>query len=145
MNAPEYPTPWQKKSIWAALTTLSVVAIGAVAIGLIWVFSNVIAFLQPILIPVAIAGVLAYLFEPVVARIVTWGTSRKRAVLAVFTVVTLALTGILIWIIPAIWTQTANLVQRVPTYGQRAVHLIGDFNNWAHSIEEKYGVHVLPQ
>jgi predicted PurR-regulated permease PerM len=66
-------------------------------------------------------------------------------VLAVFAVVTLALTGILIWLIPAIWTQTANLVQRVPTYGQRVVHLVSDFNNWAHSIEERYGVHMLPQ
>jgi predicted PurR-regulated permease PerM len=145
MNTPEYPTPWQKKSIWAALTTLSVVAIGSVAVGLIWTFSTVMAFLQPILIPFAVAGVLAYLFEPVVARIVSWGTSRKRAVLAVFTIVTIALTGILIWIIPAIWTQTGNLVQRVPAYRERVVHLIGHFNDWAHSIEEKYGVHVLPQ
>jgi len=145
MNTPEYPTPWQKKSIWAALATLSVVAIGAVAVGLIWLFSTVMAFLQPILIPFAIAGVLAYLFEPVVARIVMLGTSRKRAVLAVFAVVTIALTGILIWIIPAIWTQTGNLVQRVPAYRERVVHLIGEFNSWAHSLEEKYGVHMLPQ
>src|SRR4051794_29333258 len=110
MNTPEYPTPWQKKSIWAAITTLSVVAIGGVAVGFIWLFSTVMAFLQPILVPFAVAGVLAYLFEPVVAKIVSWGTSRKRAVLAVFTIVTIALTGILIWIIPAAWTQTGNLV-----------------------------------
>jgi len=145
MNTPEYPTPWQKKSIWAALTTLSVVAIGAVAIGLIWLFSTVMAFLQPILVPFAVAGVLAYLFEPVVAKLVKFGTSRKRAVLGVFAVVTIALTGILIWIIPAVWTQTGNIVQRVPAYRERVVHLIGEFNDWAHSLEEKYGVHVLPQ
>ncbi|MDR3405264.1 MAG: AI-2E family transporter [Chthoniobacter sp.] len=145
MNTPEYPTPWQKKSIWTALTTLSIVAIGAVAVGLIWLFSTVMAFLQPILIPFAMAGVLAYLFEPVVAKLVTLGTSRKRAVLALFLVVTIALTGILIWIIPAVWTQTGNLVQRVPAYRERVVHLIGEFNEWAHSLEEKYGVHVLPQ
>ncbi|MEP6669968.1 MAG: AI-2E family transporter [Chthoniobacter sp.] len=145
MNTPEYPTPWQKKSIWTALTTLSVVSIGAVAVALIWLFSTVMAFLQPILIPFAVAGVLAYLFEPVVERIVKLGTSRKRAVLAVFAVVTIALTGILIWIIPAVWTQTGNLVQRVPAYRERVVHLIGEFNEWAHSLEQKYGVHVLPQ
>ena len=120
MNAPEYPTPWQKKSIWAALTTLAIVAIGTVAVGLIWTFSSVVAYLQPILTPFAIAGVLAYLLEPVVAKIVSWGTSRRRAVLAVFAVVLIALTGVLIWIVPAIWTQTANLVRRVPTYQQRA-------------------------
>src|SRR6266404_5490515 len=110
MNAPEFPTPWQKKSIWTALTTLSVVAIGAVAVGLIWIFSTVMGFLQPILVPFAVAGVLAYLLEPVVAKIVSWGTTRKRAVLFVFAVVVIALTGTLIWLIPAVWTQTSNLV-----------------------------------
>jgi predicted PurR-regulated permease PerM len=142
MNPPEYPTPWQKKSIWAALTTLAVVAIGATAVGLIWLFSSVISFLQPFLIPFALAGVLAYLFEPVVAKIVSLGTSRKRAVLAVFAVVTLALTGILIWIIPAIWTQSGNLVRRVPVFDQRVLVMIGDLNGW---FEEKFGFHVIPQ
>ena len=109
-----------KKSIWASLTTLSVVAIGAVAVGLLWLLSTVIAFLQPILIPFAVAGVLAYLFEPVVAKIVAFGTSRRRAVLTVFAVVTIALTGILIWIIPAVWNQTGHLVQRLPRSTARA-------------------------
>ena len=59
MNSPEFPTPWQKKSNWAALTTLSIVAIGAVAVVLIWTFSTVMAYLQPILVPFAVAGVLA--------------------------------------------------------------------------------------
>ena len=145
MNTPEYPTPWQKKSIWAALTTLSIVAIGAVAITLVWLFSSVIAFLQPILIPFAVAGVLAYLFEPVVAKIVSLGTSRRRAVFAVFAIVVIALTGILIWLIPAVWTQTGHLVQKVPVYRDRVVHVVQDFNDWARSLEDKYGVHVLPQ
>jgi predicted PurR-regulated permease PerM len=138
MNPPEYPTPFQKKSIWAAFTTLAVVAIGAVAVGLIWIFSSVVAYLQPILTPFAIAGVLAYLLEPVVAKIVSWGTSRRRAVLAVFAVVLIATTGILIWIIPAIWTQAGNLARRVPRYQERANHLIGDFTVWAHSLEDKF-------
>jgi predicted PurR-regulated permease PerM len=144
MNQPEYPTPWQKQSIWAALTTLAVVAIGAVAIGLIWIFSSVVAYLQPILTPFAIAGVLAYLLEPVVAKIVSWGTSRRRAVLAVFAVVLIALTGILIWIVPAIWTQAGNLARRVPRYQERAKHLVGDLRGWVQTRVEKIESNVLP-
>ena len=49
----EYPTEWQKKTIWGALSTLSVVTIGAVSVGLIWLTSQVLGFLQPILIPFA--------------------------------------------------------------------------------------------
>jgi predicted PurR-regulated permease PerM len=131
--------------MWSALSALSVVAIGAIAVGALWVISRVLGFLQPFLVPFALAGVLAYLLDPVVSRIVTWGTSRQRAVMTVFAVMTIALAGILVWIIPAIWTQTANLVRKVPAYRTRVVQMVGDFNDWAHSIEQKYGVRVLPQ
>src|SRR4051812_20281075 len=145
MNEPEFPTPWQRKTIWTAVSALSVVAIGAIAVGLIWLVSNVIGFLQPILIPFAVAGVMAYLLDPVVSWIVRLGTSRQRAVLAVFAIVTIALAGGLVWIIPAIWTQTGNLVHRVPTYRERVIVKVEQFNTWAHSLEAKYGVKVLPQ
>ncbi|HEX8295016.1 MAG TPA: AI-2E family transporter [Chthoniobacteraceae bacterium] len=145
MQTPEFPTPWQQKTIWAAVTTLAVVSIGWVAVRLIALLSTVLGFLQPILFPFALAGVMAYLLEPVVARIVLWGTSRQRAVLSVFAVVTLLLAGILVWIIPAIWTETANLVRKVPTYRERVTQKVEQFNGWAHSLEQKYGVKVLPQ
>lgn len=145
MNRPQYPTPWQRKTIWASLTALAVVGIGGIAVGLIWLLSRVLGFMQPILIPFALAGVLAYLLEPVVNRIVSWGTSRQRAVLAVFAAVTLALVGVLVWIIPAAWTQTIAVARKLPAYRVRVVEKIGNFNAWAHTMEEKYGVRVLPQ
>jgi predicted PurR-regulated permease PerM len=145
MNNSEFPTDWQRKTMWTALASLSVVSIGSIFVGLIWLISNVIGFLQPILIPFAVAGVMAYLLDPVVSWIVRLGTSRQRAVLAVFAIVTIALAGILVWIIPAIWTQTGNLVQKVPTYRERVTHKVEQFNSWAHSLEVKFGVHILPQ
>lgn len=144
-TTPDYPTPWQKKAIWAALTAVSVVGIGAIAVGLIWVISNVLGFLQPILIPFAVAGVLAYLLDPVVSRIAHWGTSRQRAVFTVFAVMTIALAGALVWIAPAIWTQTANLAHRTPQYRARLIEKVNGFNTWAHSLEQKYGVRILPE
>ena len=131
--------------MWSALSALSVVTIGAITVGAIWLISRVLGFLQPILVPFAIAGVMAYLLDPVVSRIVSWGTSRQRAVMTVFAVVTIALAGILVWIIPAIWTQTGNLIRKVPTYRTRVVELVGDFNVWAHEMEEKYGVSFVPR
>jgi len=145
MNNSEFPTPWQRKTIWTAVSSLSVVAIGAIFVGLIWMASTVIGFLQPILIPFAVAGVMAYLLDPVVTRIVQWGTSRQRAVLSVFAIVTIALAGILVWIIPAIWTQTGNLVQKIPTYRERVISKVDGFNTWTHSLETKYGLKLLPQ
>ena len=146
MNPNEFPTPWQRKTMWSALATLSVVAIGAVSVGLVWLVSTVIGFLQPILIPFAIAGVMAYLLEPVVAKIVSWGTSRQRAVMSVFALVSITLAGVMVWIIPAIWVQTVHLVHKVPTYRDGIIQKVGQFNDWAQSLEQKFGVHgVLPQ
>lgn len=142
----EYPTPWQRKMMWSALAAVSVVSIGAIAVGLVWLLSTIIGFLQPILIPFAIAAVMAYLLEPVVARIVAWGTSRQRAVLAVFAVVTIALAGVMVWIIPAIWVQTGRLVHKLPAYRDAIIQKAAQANDWAHSLEDKFGLHdVLPQ
>jgi len=143
----EYPTPWQQKMMWSALAALSVVAIGAVAVGLIWLVSSVIGFLQPILVPFALAAVMAYLLEPVVSWIVRLGTSRQRAVLSVFAVVTIALAGVMLWIIPAIWMQTSNLVRRVPAYQDKIEAKVGQFNDWARSLSQRYNdwAHFMDQ
>ena len=145
MNTPEYPTVSQRKTIWTALTALSTVVIGAIAVGLIWLTSEIFGFLQPILIPFAIAGVLAYLLDPVVSKIVKWGTSRHRAVLGVFAVFSLGLAGVLVWIIPALWSQMAHVKDKVPAYRVRIVTSVNHFNVWAHELEKKYGVRVFPQ
>lgn len=142
----EFPTIWQRKTMWSALAALAVVTIGAIAVGLVWLVSTVIGFLQPILIPFAIAGVLAYLLEPVVAKIVSWGTSRRRAVMSVFALVTIVLAGVMVWVIPAIWVQSGRLVHKVPAYRDAIILKIGQFNEWAQAWEQKLGVQgVMPQ
>jgi predicted PurR-regulated permease PerM len=153
VTRPEFPTPWQRKTLWVAIASFSVVLIGAIAVGLIWLTSRVLGFLQPILIPFAIAAVMAYLLDPVVswivawgsrqtvARIITWGTTRQRAVMLVFGVVTLALIGILIWIVPAISKQTENLVHRVPGYTRQVKRLTVKF---AQTMEERTHLHLFP-
>jgi len=141
MNASELPTPWQRKTLWNAVTAIAVVVIGAIAVGLIWLTSRVLGFLQPILIPFAVAAVMAYLLEPVVERIQRWGTTRRRAVLAVFSVLTIAVAGILLWILPTLAHQTDSIVRKVPGYSQRVKNMVLDT---AHKIEAKTGFNVLP-
>jgi len=53
-----YPTPWQQKTMWAALTALFIAFLAVIIASVIWVAASLISFLQPILIPVAIAAVL---------------------------------------------------------------------------------------
>ncbi|MDP9254556.1 MAG: hypothetical protein M3O66_06435, partial [Verrucomicrobiota bacterium] len=93
-----YPTPWQRKVMWAALSALFVVFLIAVAASAIWVVANLIAFLQPILIPVAIAVILAYLLDPLVTKLTRGGLDRTKAILLIFAVAFLAVVGLVAWL-----------------------------------------------
>ena len=78
-----YPTPFQRKTCWIALTSVAVVAIGAVFVGAIGLVSWVLGFLQPVLVPIVAAGILAYLLEPVIEWLEDkW--PRRRAEIAVY-------------------------------------------------------------
>jgi predicted PurR-regulated permease PerM len=139
---PDYPTPWQKKIAWRALSALSIASIFTVSVGFLYVFSRVMAFMQPILVPFAVAGILAYLLEPVVVRLVQLGTTRNRAVSGVFIITTLALVGILFWIIPVVSTQTVKLAGKVPDISYKVRLGVAKF---AISVRDQYGVKLLPE
>src|SRR5436309_15975223 len=111
-----YPTPWQRKIMWAALSALFIVFLVVTAGSVIWMAANVTAFLQPILIPVAIAAILAYLLDPLVTKISRGGLSRTKAVLLIFAVVFVALSGLVAWLAPTISMQSANFAKELPSY-----------------------------
>src|SRR6266700_8327041 len=115
-----YPTPWQRKTMWAALSAFFIVFLIAIVGSVIWVAANVIAFLQPILIPVAIAAILAYLLDPLVTRMCRGGLGRTRAVLLVFAIAFFALGGLIAWLAPTISMQSANFARELPGYTQKA-------------------------
>ena len=127
-----YPTLWQKKTMWAALSALSIVFIVVVAGATIWVGASIIGFLQPILIPVAIAAILAYLLDPLVTRMCKSGLSRTKAVGFLFVIVFLSLVALGTWLVPTISMQSTNFAKELPAYTQRArdrvVDLIVQYN-----------------
>lgn len=141
MNPAETPTPWQRKIIWRALVALSITVLFAIGVGALYILAKVLAFLQPILVPFAIAGVLAYLLEPIVARLVRFGTTRTRAVTAVFLITTLVFAGFMIWLIPILSNQVEKLARKVPdiTY-QIRLNVAG----FAKKIRDTTGWRVVP-
>lgn len=116
----EYPTQWQRKTMWAALTACFVVLLVIIVGAVIWAAANVISFLQPILIPVAIAVILTYLLDPLVTKMSRGTLSRTKAVALVFAIAFFALGGLAAWLIPTISIQSANFARQVPAYTQRA-------------------------
>src|SRR5438105_1673263 len=122
----EYPTAWQRKTMWAALTALFVVFLIVIVGAAIWTGANIISFLQPILIPVAIAIILTYLLDPLVTKMSRSGLSRTKAVSFLFAVAFVALGGLIGWLVPTISIQSANFAKEVPAYTERARDRIVD-------------------
>jgi predicted PurR-regulated permease PerM len=128
----KYPTSWQQKTMWAALTALFVVFLIVIACSGVWAAANVISFLQPILIPVAIAAILAYLLDPVVTRMCKGSLSRTKAVVLLFAFGFLFLAGLIGWLVPTISLQSASFAKELPGYTEKArdrvVDLIVKYN-----------------
>ncbi len=135
-NEERYPTHWQRQTMWAALSALSVVFITAVVVCLIWILAYVARYLQPILIPVAIAAILAYLLDPVVTWMCKGSLNRTSAVALLFLIVFLVLILLGTWLVPVISMQSASFGKDLPAYTQRArdevVELIYRYNQTFH-------------
>jgi len=85
-------------------------AIAAVIVYLIWL-------LAPVLMPFAVAAMLAYLGDPLADRLERWGLSRTWAATIVFLVLLIVVVGVLLLLIPLIARQVENLVNNLPRYG----------------------------
>src|SRR6476469_4961973 len=121
-----HPTPWQRKTMWAALTAIFVVVLITIGCSVVWIVANVVGFLQPILIPVAIAVILAYLLDPVVTKMCEKGIGRTNAVLALFAIVFLSIGVLVAWLAPVVSMQATNVGRELPQYTQKARDTIVD-------------------
>ncbi len=138
------PSAFQLNTLWTTITAVCFAVLAYLLVKLIFLITDIISFLQPLLIPFAIAGVLAYLLEPVVARLVKWGVKRQRAVLLVFSVFTALLVGISFIIIPAFVQQSALLYQRFPDYAKAVSGSMTKYaNDWNTRLHEDFGIDFL--
>ena len=122
----EYPTLWQSKMMWAALTACFVVVLVVILAAVIWAGASVISFLQPILIPVAIAVILSYLLDPLVTKMSRGTLGRTKAIALLFAIAFFALGGLAAWLVPTISLQSANFARQIPSYTERARDYIVD-------------------
>jgi predicted PurR-regulated permease PerM len=122
----QYPTPWQRKMMWAALTAFFVVVLVVILAAVIWAGANIISFLQPIFIPVAIAVILTYLLDPLVTKMSRGMLTRTKAIALLFAIAFFALGGLAAWLVPTISVQSANFARQIPFYTEQARDYIVD-------------------
>ncbi|MEO7101098.1 MAG: AI-2E family transporter [Luteolibacter sp.] len=97
-----YPTEFQKKTLWNAATGVSILVLGSLLVGLIWLIGQIFDFLQPVLIPLIVAGLVAYVLEPVVRFLERRGMSRVWSVVSLFIMILMATTLLVAAVVPGI-------------------------------------------
>jgi predicted PurR-regulated permease PerM len=119
MNLPP-PSARQVRLIWLALSGLSIAVLLALVVALVWGLGIVVHILSPMLWPLAVAGVLAYLLDPVVDFFERRRMSRPKAIVAVFSLALLLLGLFFGSIVPQLVSETRDLAARIPHYSARA-------------------------
>lgn len=105
------PTAFQKKTFWLALTGLSGTVIFALLIAFLWLAGIILGYLQQVLLPIAIAGIIAYLLEPLVSWLERRKMNRTMAVSSVLVAFLGVAALIITTIVPPIVDQTSDIVR----------------------------------
>lgn len=123
------PTEKQARLIWAAVTGISAAVLVALVVALVWGLGRVLDVLAPVVFPLAVAGALAYLLEPVVSFLERRRIPRVRAVALVFACGALLIAGLGISVGPRLVVETRLLAANVPAFVDRLGTRVLDWVN----------------
>jgi predicted PurR-regulated permease PerM len=113
--------------LWNAITSLSLLVIAAIVAFTLYVATQILAFLQPLLLPVAVAGVFGYLLEPVVSWLARRKMPRLLAVVLVFGAFVLGGVLLIVGVIPSIYSESVKFSSDLPGYVERSWSAIDGF------------------
>jgi len=102
--------------IWFAITGLALATIVALIVALVWGLGRVLSVLSPVLWPVAVAGVLACLLDPVVDFLVRKNVPRTRAIVAVFALALVIVAGLAASVVPRLVVEARDLAAKSSTF-----------------------------
>jgi len=108
MNIPP-PTEKQARLFWTALTGLAIAIVVALLVALVWGLGRVLHVFAPVIWPLAVAGVLACLLDPVVDFLVRKQVPRIRAILVVFAMALLIVAGLFASVVPQLVVEARDL------------------------------------
>lgn len=112
------PSPKQARLLWWSLTALGVGVMLALLGLVLWGLARLIDLLSPVLWPLAIAGVLAYVLDPLVDFLVSKKIRRTRAILLVFFTGLMLAAGLLASVVPQLVRESGELAAKIPKYSE---------------------------
>ena len=118
------PTKYQTHLFWIALSGLAIAVLAGLVVLLVWGLGKVLDILSPVLWPLAVAGVIAYLLDPVVDFFERKGMRRSRAIVCVFAIALVIVGVVMANIVPPIVNQTRAFAIRIPIIQSNVVQRV---------------------
>lgn len=119
MSALPPPSPQQARVVWWAITSLAVAVIALLVAGTVWGLGRILNLLAPVLWPLALGGVLAYLLDPLVDFFEGRRIPRARAIILVFFTACALVAAVFISFVPQVVGEARTFTERVPGYTQK--------------------------
>jgi len=123
------PTRRQGHLFWTALSGLAIAVLVGLIVLLVWGLGRVLDMLSPVLWPLAVAGVVAYLLDPVIDFFERKGMARPRAIVCVFAIAFIIVAAVSASVIPPIVSQTREFAGRLPAIQDKAEKFVEDWIN----------------
>ena len=120
-------TPTQRRLAAFALTFLSLLGIFALLIGAVMLLGQLVGFFSSVIWPLAVAGVLALILRPVVELAEQrLRLRRTSAVVLLYGIVVLCVSGALVFIFPPVIEQALTFIANLSDYWARASIYVQD-------------------
>lgn len=118
------PSAFQKRTLWVAVTGFSIVVIGCIIVGAVMLSATVLSYLQPVLVPLAVAGIIAYLLDPIISWLEKRGWSQRVSALFVY----IAFIILVVLLVVAVFVPTIGQAQEAykkrDAYGEQVMSLV---------------------
>ena len=132
------PSPRQSRLIWLAITGLAAAVLATLLVALVWGLGELLHILSPVLWPLAVAGVLAYLLDPVVDFFERKRVPRSRAIILVFGIAVALFLGLLSSVVPQVVNESKLLAERIPVYVTKVQKSVTDWIEHPPELVKKY-------
>jgi len=110
------PSEKQARVIWGAVTGLAIATIVTLVVALVWGLGEVLDVFAPVIWPLAVAGVVACLLDPVVEFLVHKRVPRLRAIVVVFFLALVIVAGLAASVVPQLVVQARDLATKSSEY-----------------------------
>ena len=132
------PTDRQAQILWFCLTAFAIGVFLAMLGLLVMGGGIVLKRLSGVLLPLAIASIIAYILDPVVDFLERKRIPRGRAIFLVFTLALVTVLFLLATVVPQLVQQVGDLIARVPDYAETFGNTLEEWTNepWIQNLPE---------